>query len=48
MKLLTQEYELVSLERLQTHPLNANRGDMAALEASVEANDFYGAVVVQR
>jgi DNA modification methylase len=43
-----QRYELVPLDRLAPHPENPRQGDLEALADSIAANDFYGALVVQR
>ncbi|NJK42948.1 MAG: ParB N-terminal domain-containing protein [Pleurocapsa sp. SU_196_0] len=48
MNIVEQEYALEPLTKLRTHPKNANQGDQAALEDSVDANGFYGAVIAQR
>lgn len=48
MKLASQSYELVRVERLLPHPENPRKGDVDAIGKSVEANGFYGAVVAQR
>lgn len=40
--------EQVALERLVRHPRNPRQGDIGAIVASIEANGFYGALVVQR
>jgi len=45
---INEKYELVKLEKLQPHPSNPRRGDMGAIQESIETNGFYGAVVVQR
>jgi ParB-like chromosome segregation protein Spo0J len=43
-----QKYELVAVAELRVHPANPRRGDVGAIRASIEANDFYGAVVAQQ
>lgn len=45
---LSQEYEMVNLERLQVHPRNVNQGDIGAIYESIAENGFYGACLVQR
>jgi ParB-like chromosome segregation protein Spo0J len=40
--------EMVPLGELTEHPRNANMGDLGAVIQSIEANGFYGALVVQR
>jgi ParB-like chromosome segregation protein Spo0J len=47
-RLLPQDYELVEIERLRPHPDNPRQGDVGAIHESIEANGFYGALVVQR
>lgn len=48
MRLLNQSYELISPDLIQQHPRNVNQGDVGAIHESVNANGFYGAVIVQR
>lgn len=43
-----EQYELVTLDKLTTHPANPRQGDIGAVVASIEAHGFYGALVVQR
>lgn len=43
-----QAYELVPLGRLREHPENPRRGDVDGIGESIDANGFFGAVVVQR
>lgn len=43
-----QDYTSVALNEVCPHPENPRRGDVDALEASIDANGFYGALVVQR
>lgn len=45
---LDQSYEQVSLDKVHPHPDNPRKGDVDALEQSIEVNGFYGALVVQR
>lgn len=45
---LTQRYEQVRVGELKPHPKNPRKGDTAAIQASIEANGFYGVVVAQR
>jgi len=40
--------EMVALGDLSCHPDNPRRGDVEAIRASIRANGFYGALVVQR
>ena len=43
-----QDYEVVPVDRITTHPDNARRGNMEVIRESIRANGFYGACVVQR
>lgn len=45
---LDQRYEIVPVHELRNHPNNPRRGDLEAIEASIAANGFWGAVVAQR
>lgn len=49
---IKQEYELVKIDGdsdpLKEHPRNPRRGNVEAIEESVEANGWYGAVVAQK
>ncbi len=44
----TQEYELVPVAALRPHPRNVNESDLGAIITSIKANQFFGAVLVQR
>jgi len=48
MQIINQDYELVAVDALKPHPRNPRKGDTAAIAESIQANGFYGAVVVQR
>jgi DNA modification methylase len=48
MRLVSGDYELVAVDRLVPHPENPRRGDVKAIRASIEANGFVGAILVQR
>lgn len=48
MKVTKQVYEIVPVDSLTTHPANPRRGDVGAIGESIEANGFYGAVIVQK
>src|SRR5215472_2758665 len=43
-----QRFTTVRTDQVQPHPRNPNIGDVAAITASIEANDFFGAIVVQK
>jgi hypothetical protein len=43
-----QQYELVPIDEIHPHPRNARQGDVGAIGLSIQANQFYGACVVQR
>jgi ParB-like chromosome segregation protein Spo0J len=45
---LEQTYEMVAVSELKPHPKNARKSDNAAIDQSIAANGFYGAVCVQR
>jgi len=45
---LNQTYETRRVADLTPHPRNPRHGDIAAIRGSIEANGFYGAVVVQK
>jgi len=45
---LTQDYELVPVDRISTHPDNARKGSLDVIRESIRTNGFYGACVVQR
>ena len=47
-KILNQETEMVPVGRLISHPRNANQGDFGAIYESIQANGFYGSLLVQR
>ena len=44
----TQRYEVVPLDRLTPHPDNPRRGSVEDIADSVDANGWYGALVVQQ
>lgn len=48
VKVLTERVESVAVTQLKEHPRNPNRGDLDAIEESINHNGFYGALVVQR
>lgn len=45
---IEQVTETVALDRLRPHPRNPRRGNLEAIQHSITANGFYGAVVAQR
>lgn len=45
---IEQVYELVPVAQLHPHPRNPRRGDVEAVMASITANGWHGAIVVQR
>jgi hypothetical protein len=47
-KLINEAYEITPCEKLKVHPRNVNQGDLKAIESSIGANGFYGAVVAQK
>jgi DNA modification methylase len=46
--LIEQDYEMVPVDRITTHPDNARRGNIEVIRESIRTNGFYGACVVQR
>lgn len=48
MKNVNVGYELVDLHTLRVHPKNPKKGDVAAIGGSIDANGFYGALIVQK
>jgi len=44
----TDDFEMVMIGRLIPHPQNVNNGDFGAIEESIKANGFFGALVVQK
>jgi ParB-like chromosome segregation protein Spo0J len=48
MKVLAQKYRLTPLAELKPHPRNPRKHADSALEESMAANGFYGAVVAQK
>lgn len=47
-KIADQDYEVVPIGSVKLHPRNNNKGDIEAIRESMQANDFYGACIVQR
>lgn len=48
MEIINKRFEeKCPIASLMPHPRNVNQGDAGAIHASIEANGFYGAVVVQ-
>ncbi len=48
MQVINQKHELTPVTRLKPHPRNPNAGDVAAIQASIDENGFYGAIIAQR
>lgn len=48
MKTIPQEFKDVRVVDLQYHPENPRQGDVGAIHTSIEANGFYGAIIVQK
>jgi ParB-like chromosome segregation protein Spo0J len=46
--IINSRYEVVALELVQPHPRNPRRGDVRAIADLIDANGFYGAIVVQK
>jgi hypothetical protein len=48
-KIITgQEYQEIPIDDIQPHPRNPNQGDVGGISTSIDANDFFGACIVQR
>ena len=45
---IEQDYEMVPVDRITTHPDNARKGSLEVIRESIRTNGFYGACVVQR
>ena len=48
MEQVPQRYVRRKLDELHPHPSNPRQGDVGAIHESIEANGFYGAVIVQK
>lgn len=48
VKIASQEYAILALDSLRLHPKNPKKGDVEEIGKSIEANDFYGAILVQK
>ena len=48
MEQVSQRYVRRKLDELTPHPANPRQGDVGAIHQSIEANGFYGAVIVQK
>lgn len=48
MEQVSQRYVRRKLDELTPHPANPRQGDVGAIHESIEANGFYGAVIVQK
>lgn len=47
-ELAKQTYGLVQVGKIKQHPSNPKKGNVKAIRESVDENDFYGAVIVQK
>ncbi len=47
-KIASQEYEIRAVASIRLHPKNPKRGDVEEIGKSIAANDFYGAILVQK
>ncbi len=47
-RFLEQEARIVAIDSICPHERNVNQADLGALLQSVEANGFYGFIVVQK
>lgn len=48
MENIAQSYKLMKLADLKPHPGNPRQGDVGAIHESIQANGFYGALLVQK
>lgn len=48
MDIVSQEYRDADPNQLVPHPENPRQGDVGAIHTSIEANGFYGAIIVQK
>lgn len=48
MDTVTQKYRTAKVADLTQHPENPRQGDVGAIHTSIEANGFYGAIIVQK
>jgi hypothetical protein len=46
--IINEPTQLVPVDSLIPHPLNPRQGDVGAIHESIQANGFYGVVVVQK
>lgn len=48
-KIIKQTFDpAIPVDSLTAHPDNPNRGDLAAITASIQAQDFFGGIIVQK
>lgn len=45
---IDQEYKVVPIDSIREHPQNANVGDEALIDESIDVNGWYGACIVQK
>ncbi|GGJ65254.1 ParB N-terminal domain-containing protein [Deinococcus aquiradiocola] len=48
MHILNQKHEQVPVHRLTPHPRNPNVGNVEAIQASIDENGWYGAIIAQK
>jgi ParB-like chromosome segregation protein Spo0J len=48
MKIANQEYKIVDINSIHPHERNVNQGDVGAIHESIEENDFFGALLVNK
>lgn len=48
MRTVTQKYRQAPVADLTPHPRNPRQGDIGAIHESIDANGFYGAIIVQK
>jgi len=48
VRIASQDYKILPLTSMKLHPKNPKKGDVEAIGESLVANDFYGAILVQK
>lgn len=48
MNQVAQQYEIVSIDSVEPHPLNPRKGRVSEIDRSIRGNGFYGAIIVQK
>lgn len=45
---LNSDYKTVDIDSIKPHPMNPRKGKVEAIQTSIKANGFYGAIIVQK